>query len=84
MKARQLLENTAYGPETLTVLFQAFDEAWGDIEGNLDNSPTAAESARTRLATIILGLASEGASDPTALKNAALQAMALEYGCGFQ
>ena len=28
MEARQLIDRASYGPETLEVLFQAFDAAW--------------------------------------------------------
>jgi hypothetical protein len=28
MEARRLIGNASYGPDTLKVLFQAFDEAW--------------------------------------------------------
>jgi hypothetical protein len=84
MQARQLIENAAYGPETLTVLFQAFDAAWEDIACNYGNNPSAVEAARTNLATIILGMACEGRGDPVAIKNAALQAMGLSLASGLR
>ena len=31
MDARRLIESSSYGPETLHVIFQVFDEAWGEI-----------------------------------------------------
>jgi hypothetical protein len=84
MKARQLIENAAYGPETLRVLFLAFDEAWASVAGNFGNHPSAAHTARTKLASIILDIAQEGESDPAKIKNAALQAMALDYREGLE
>ena len=34
MKAKQMVEGASYGPDTLKVMGQAFDEAWTHIEGN--------------------------------------------------
>jgi len=33
MEARRLIDTAAFGPDTLKVLSQAFDEAWASIEG---------------------------------------------------
>jgi hypothetical protein len=84
MKARQLIENAAFGPETLRVLFQAFDDAWESIAGNFGSDPSSVETARTKLAGIILDIARNGGSDPVEIKNAALRAMALDYRGGPQ
>jgi hypothetical protein len=79
MNAHQLFENAAFGPEALKVLYQAFDEAWASIAGNFGGDASAAEAARSRLASTVLAIARDGGSDPTAIKNAALQALALDY-----
>ena len=79
MKARQIIENAAFGPDQLKVVFQAFDEAWARIAGNFGEDGTSAETARTRLANIVLAIAREGGNDAAAIKNAALQAFALDY-----
>ncbi|HEY8276806.1 MAG TPA: hypothetical protein VIG52_07415 [Methyloceanibacter sp.] len=36
MKARRLIEGSLYEPETLNVVFQAFDQAWAEIAGRTD------------------------------------------------
>ena len=78
MKARQLIETASFGPESLKVIYQAFDEAWQSIKGNLGESPQDIEGARLRLANTILSVARErDAIDAATLKNVALPKMAL-------
>jgi len=60
-------------------LFEAFDDAWKSIEGNFGGDAAAVEAARTRLANSVLAISRDGVSDPIAIKNAALQAIALDY-----
>ena len=79
MKPRQIIENAAFGPDALKIVFEAFDEAWSSIEGNFGDDPATAEAARSRLANIVLTVARDGASDVASLKTAALSVMALEY-----
>jgi hypothetical protein len=79
MKPRQIIENAAFGPEALKIVFEAYDEAWKCIEGNFGGNPATAEAARSRLANIVLTIAREGASDAIDLKATALRLMALEY-----
>jgi hypothetical protein len=82
-KARELFDSTAFGPEALKVIGQAFDEAWASIAGNFDESPTTVEAARLKLANAILAEANAH-RDVETLKNAALQAMALAYRRRYQ
>ena len=82
MKARQLVESASLGPETLKVAYQAFDEAWAAIAGNYGNDPLAIEAARLKLANAILSLIEETTRDPVALKNAALEKIALNQRPG--
>jgi hypothetical protein len=82
-KARELFDCTAFGPEALKVIGQAFDEAWASIAGNFDESPTTVEAARLKLANAILAEANAH-RDVETLKNAALQAMALAYRRRYQ
>jgi hypothetical protein len=78
MKAQQLIDSAAYGPETLKAMGQAFDEAWLTIAGNF-NDPQSIEAARLRLADALLSVAFEDSHDVEALKAGALEAMALDY-----
>jgi hypothetical protein len=84
MKARQLIDGTSYGPETVKAMGKAFDQAWAEISGNFGDNLTQIESARLRLADAIISVTAEGSTDVTALKNGALQAMALDYRSGIR
>jgi hypothetical protein len=76
MKARKLIESASYDPDTLKVLFQAFDDAWTQVAPTMSNRPgDAIEAARMRLASIILGLARTGTFDPHQLADTAVQRM---------
>ncbi|MFZ1103719.1 MAG: hypothetical protein WAN86_12905 [Hyphomicrobiaceae bacterium] len=73
MPARKLIESASFGPETLKILFQAFDEAWAVLAPRYGNDAPAIEAARTRLANILLSLAREDSRDVGLLRDAALR-----------
>ncbi len=77
MKARQHIDGTSYGPETLKAMTQAFDQAWSVVAGNIGQG--ASKAARLRLANALLSVASEDSRDVGVLKQKALEAMALSY-----
>jgi hypothetical protein len=77
MKARRLIESSAYGPETLEVLYKALDDAWAEIAHHFAEEDRA--RARMRLAHALLAVAREDSKDSEQLKNGALQVMALGY-----
>ena len=79
MKARHLIDDASFGPEALKAIGEAFDAAWHDIAANFGNHPQDIELARVRLANAVLSVACEESRDVEALKNGALQAMALGY-----
>jgi hypothetical protein len=78
MKARELIQNAAFGPQDLDIVYRAFDEAWKSVDGNFGDDPVAIEAARTRLASVVLTVARNGITDAQALEEAALQAFALD------
>jgi hypothetical protein len=80
MQGRKLIEGAALGPETLNTLFQAFDEAWGALAPRYGADAAAIEAARTRLANILLSLASEDSRDPAVLSDAALERYRIATG----
>jgi hypothetical protein len=55
MKARILIESASLGPDEVKSACQAFDGAWAEIAAGY-RRPDAVETARMRLATIILSL----------------------------
>ena len=76
MRARRLIESSTFEPETLHILFQAFDDAWAEIAHHFSGD----EKAITRLAHAVLIIAREDSADAERLKKDALQVMALAYG----
>jgi hypothetical protein len=81
MNARQLIDGASFGPETVKAMGEAFDQAWAEIAGNFGDNPTQIESARSRLADAVISVTTD---DIAALKNGALQAMALDYRSGMR
>lgn len=79
MQARRLIENSAFEPAILHVIFQAFDDAWAEIAHHFNGDSREVEQARTRLAHAVLIVARDGSDDPERLKDDALQVMALAY-----
>jgi hypothetical protein len=79
MKAPHLIDSASYGPDALKAIGRAFDEAWREIAGNFGSDPVEIEAARLKLANAVLSVAAEDSRDAEALKNGALQAMALRY-----
>jgi hypothetical protein len=80
MKARALISAASYGPETLKVIFQAFDVAWAEIAHHFEGHPTQVDAARERLAHAVLAVADEHSKDVQGLKRTALQVLGLSYG----
>jgi hypothetical protein len=75
---------TAFGPEAVQAMGQAFDQAWTEIAGNFGDSPWEVERARQRLAKVMLSVAGEGSTDVAALKAGALHEMAMYYRSGIR
>jgi hypothetical protein len=79
MEARRLIEGSTFTPETLEVLYRAFDQAWLEVSEHYAGHRDLAEDARTRLAHAVLLVGCEDSNDPGRVKNDALQMMALAY-----
>jgi len=79
MRARQLIEGAAFGPDALKAVGEAFDAAWAEIAGHFGNDLIQVELARLKLADALLSMANEDSRDSEVLKKAALQRMALDY-----
>src|SRR5262245_19962864 len=79
MRARQLIDGAAFGPDALKAVGQAFDAAWQQIAPTFGNDPQDIENARLELANAILSIADEDSRDVEVLKRAALQRKALDY-----
>ena len=79
MKALQLIGGAAFPPDVLSVIFQAFDEAWREIAPEVGSDAGAIKLARSSLATITLRLAKAGTVDRADLKTAAVGAYRLKH-----
>ena len=79
MKARRLIEGASYEPGTLSLASQAFDQAWVEIGTHFGDDPAVIEAARLRLAHAVLAVVQPEADSVDAVKNAALEIMALAY-----
>jgi len=64
----------AYNPEDLTVIATAFEAAWKLIEGRFV-SGAARDSARIRLATLVLALGRQRSIDAASIETVALAAL---------
>ena len=78
--ARDLIEESSYGPETLKVLYQAFDEAWETMAEKYANDPDLAEIARIKLANSIMSFPVEEITTAKQIRDSSLQIMALANG----
>jgi hypothetical protein len=56
MKAKLLLGSQTFDPDTLTTVYRAFDMAWERIAPGVGTRPEAIESARMKLANVMLGV----------------------------
>lgn len=74
MNVRRLVEGSSFTSETLSVIFQAFDEAWASVAPQYADDP---KDARERLAHAVLLVAREDSRDPERLKAEALQIFTL-------
>jgi len=72
-------DGSAFGPEALETIWEAFDIAWAEIGGHFGNDEREIEAGRYKLATALLSVASVDSRDAPVLKKAALQKMALNY-----
>ena len=79
MTARRLIEGSLYGPQTLQVMFEAFDQAWLEIAHHFGDAERDVEQARRRLAHAILSVTMETSTEAEQVKKDALLVMALAY-----
>jgi hypothetical protein len=71
MKARYLIENATLSPDDLRIARQAFDGAWEKLQPHY---PAGADTARERLANLVLSLIPD-TKDPAEIEAIAVQEM---------
>jgi hypothetical protein len=79
MRARQLIGGSAFPPDDLKVIFEAFDDSWVELAPEVGTDPNSIDLARVSLATIILSIAAVGPIDRLRLKSAAMDAFRLKH-----
>jgi hypothetical protein len=75
MKARQLIENSSFGPDQVKAMGKALDDAWARIAPSVDDRPEAIQAARFTLADIILSLGAQGNFNSEWLADTAVKLM---------
>ena len=73
LEAKRLIGHATYGPDVLSVLFQAFDEAWTTLASTCGQNPLATQAVRLKLANAILSLAGKDIRDVSAIRDDALR-----------
>ena len=76
MKAHNVILRAGFGPDTLKVVFQAFNEAWSSISAQY-TSPATIEATRLKLAKAVIAVSRQDSRDPEVLKRLALLMMKL-------
>jgi hypothetical protein len=66
------------GPETLKVVYQAFDDAWDKIRHYYGSDHKIIDAGRLKLAEAIIAVARDDSRDPELIKRLALQLMRLD------
>jgi antitoxin component HigA of HigAB toxin-antitoxin module len=77
MSPKRLIQEWHFGPETMKIAEQAFDEAWEQIKQRFDGD---AEAARLDLAKAVINAIEDEASDVAHVKAEALKAIHIAYG----
>jgi hypothetical protein len=57
---KKLIGSGSYDPDTLRVLYEAFDNAWEQIAPDVGDRPDAIEAAQMKLSNIVMALATNG------------------------
>jgi len=77
MRARRIIEGSAFGPEVIRVASEAFETAWSEIAGRFD--PTSHDGVRETLATAIISATRADSTDAELLRRTGLEAMARAF-----
>ena len=75
MKARTPQGTAVFGPEQLSLLYKAFDDAWDIVKSQCGSEPQSIEVARLRLANAVLSVYRDGVTDAAVLTDAAVHLM---------
>ena len=79
-QARRLILDSAFAPDTVAMMGDAFDTAWGMIEPAFNGQPQSTiDDARTLLASNIVHQAKVGLSHPDILQEEAIRVVRQRY-----
>jgi hypothetical protein len=77
MRARRIIEGSAFGPDVIRTATAAFEAAWAEIADRIDEG--LHEKARETLAAAIIAATREDSADVDLLRGAGLRAMARAF-----
>lgn len=77
MRARRIIEGSAFGPDVIRTAIDAFEAAWSEIADRFDQS--LHEDAREALAAAIIAATRDDSADAELLRGAGLRAMARAF-----
>ena len=77
MRARRIIDGSAFGPEVIRTATKAFESAWDEIADRIDQS--LHEEAREALAAAIMAATREDSANADVLRRAGLRAMARAF-----
>lgn len=77
MRARRIIEGSAFGPDVIRTATKAFEAAWSEIADRIDKS--LHEEAREALAAAIIAATRKDSADADLLRRAGLRAMARTF-----
>jgi hypothetical protein len=75
MKAHNLLKSELQTPETLHVVFEAFDAAWAEMEAEYPEGHELRDAVRQQVAMMMLSFVTDTTRDAQKLKDLTLSAM---------
>jgi hypothetical protein len=79
MRARQLIGCSEFPPHELATILEGFEDAWAEIRPEAGSDPFVMETARVRLAEIVLAVAGTGQITRGAINVKAVSAFRARY-----
>jgi hypothetical protein len=79
MRARQLISHAAFPAHELATILEGFEDAWAEIGPEAGSDPFVVDTARLRLAEIVLAVAGAGPITRGAINVKAVSAFRARY-----
>jgi hypothetical protein len=79
MRARHFITCAGFSPDDLAVILEGFEDAWVEIDPGPGSDPVVIETARMRLAEVVLDVARTGPVDRGKINASAVAAFRMRY-----